>query len=245
MTTTSMTWNRLKNLVKNRDKAICYHCKKVASNGHCDHLIPLSKGGTDAIDNLVWSCEKCNLTKSNKIIEPNILQPIAPDNPLFEKAVSSLMPSRDAVPSFNNILTSLYTLAIEMMISPYPRYSTVMFWDWRHYCEVITDMRKRKIATWIRDRIWPISSGYRDFLYQLDEASISNEMSLKNALWSKWRYPSCPVEGCGKGAIIKISETKRSCPAGHTIKITPDPDALYSDYVIESIWPEKGKISYQ
>lgn len=240
-----MTWNRLRNLVRNRDKAICYHCKKVASDGHCDHLIPLSKGGTDAIENLVWSCENCNLSKGNKIPTPNILQPITPDNPLFEKAVSSLMPSRDAIPTFGSILTGLYTLVIETAIPPYPRYSTIMFWDWRHYCEVITGMRKRKAMTWIRDRIWPVSSGYRDFLSQLDETNVSSEMFLKNAKWSEWRYPSCPIEGCGRGAIIKISETKRSCPAGHIIKITTNPDGIYSDYIIESIWPERGKISYQ
>lgn len=34
---------------------------------HIDHLIPVSKGGDDEINNLVLSCAKCNLTKYNNI----------------------------------------------------------------------------------------------------------------------------------------------------------------------------------
>lgn len=34
---------------------------------HLDHIIPLSKGGTHTLDNIVWTCSHCNLTKSNTI----------------------------------------------------------------------------------------------------------------------------------------------------------------------------------
>lgn len=33
---------------------------------HADHIIPVSQGGTDEMDNLQTLCEKCNLAKSNK-----------------------------------------------------------------------------------------------------------------------------------------------------------------------------------
>ncbi len=49
----------------------CYHCSNELDHDtrravHLDHLIPLSKGGTHTLDNVVWSCACCNLTKSDK-----------------------------------------------------------------------------------------------------------------------------------------------------------------------------------
>lgn len=46
----------------------CYwcNCKILNNNYHLDHYIPLSKGGSHTIDNIVISCPSCNLRKSNK-----------------------------------------------------------------------------------------------------------------------------------------------------------------------------------
>jgi hypothetical protein len=35
---------------------------------HVEHIVPVSLGGTDALDNLAWACPGCNLTKSNRVI---------------------------------------------------------------------------------------------------------------------------------------------------------------------------------
>lgn len=56
-----------------RDNFTCRYCGKKATDGeimHVDHILPISKGGTDNIDNLCTSCEECNLGKTNKIILP-------------------------------------------------------------------------------------------------------------------------------------------------------------------------------
>lgn len=45
---------------------MCYYCGRHGPDGHVDHLIPLSRGGTDDLENLVWSCEPCNLGKGAK-----------------------------------------------------------------------------------------------------------------------------------------------------------------------------------
>lgn len=50
----------------------CYYCKidvKVGFNLNMDHVIPLSRGGTHTIENLVPSCKLCNLRKGTKSIE--------------------------------------------------------------------------------------------------------------------------------------------------------------------------------
>jgi hypothetical protein len=50
-----------------RDRFVCQYCGRTPPTVilHCDHVIPQSGGGPDEIDNLVTSCEDCNLGKSN------------------------------------------------------------------------------------------------------------------------------------------------------------------------------------
>ena len=61
-----MPSDELAKLIKKSKK--CYWCSTALSNGdiHIDHYVPLSKDGTHNIDNIVISCPKCNLDKSNK-----------------------------------------------------------------------------------------------------------------------------------------------------------------------------------
>jgi len=63
------SWSRLRRQVKKRDEAVCQYCGIEAQVGHVDHVVPLSRGGTDTIDNLVWSCRKCNLSKRDKLLD--------------------------------------------------------------------------------------------------------------------------------------------------------------------------------
>ncbi len=43
----------------------CVYCGEPSE--HADHVIPLSRGGTHDIDNLVPACSKCNLSKGSKL----------------------------------------------------------------------------------------------------------------------------------------------------------------------------------
>lgn len=46
---------------------LCFWCNKSYDNNyHIDYFYPISLGGTNSIDNIVVSCPRCNLTKSNK-----------------------------------------------------------------------------------------------------------------------------------------------------------------------------------
>lgn len=49
-------------------KGRCYWCKRVVGNDyHVDHVIPLSKGGSNGRENIVVACPPCNLSKKDKM----------------------------------------------------------------------------------------------------------------------------------------------------------------------------------
>lgn len=60
----TVTIDALANLLTHQNNN-CYYCgSTLDTDKHLDHYIPLSKGGTHSINNVVWSCPKCNLTKN-------------------------------------------------------------------------------------------------------------------------------------------------------------------------------------
>lgn len=53
--------------VFHRDSFTCQYCGRSAPDVvlHVDHVVPVSKGGTNSIENLVTACAECNLGKSD------------------------------------------------------------------------------------------------------------------------------------------------------------------------------------
>ena len=64
---TRASWYRRRRAVKSRDSAICQYCGEFNLDGHVDHILPLSKGGTDDLDNLAWACAECNKRKGTRV----------------------------------------------------------------------------------------------------------------------------------------------------------------------------------
>lgn len=54
-----------------RQKRKCYYCKAKFADGkrayHIEHIVPLSRGGSNTIENIVLACPHCNLSKSDKL----------------------------------------------------------------------------------------------------------------------------------------------------------------------------------
>lgn len=49
-------------------KGRCYYCQaKVGDNYHVDHVIPLSRGGSNGPENIVVACVSCNTSKRDKL----------------------------------------------------------------------------------------------------------------------------------------------------------------------------------
>jgi len=48
---------------------ICPYCGNLFTDGHIDHIVPVSKGGTNEKNNLVYCCATCNHRKHSKSLE--------------------------------------------------------------------------------------------------------------------------------------------------------------------------------
>lgn len=49
-------------------KGRCYYCgKEVGDAWHPDHVVPISRGGSNFPDNIVISCPQCNMRKNDKL----------------------------------------------------------------------------------------------------------------------------------------------------------------------------------
>lgn len=59
---TGKLWEVIRSCVFWRDGNTCVYCGS-KNELHCDHIIPISKGGTNNISNLNTSCRECNLSK--------------------------------------------------------------------------------------------------------------------------------------------------------------------------------------
>lgn len=47
----------------------CAYCGVRPKRVHVDHIVPMSKGGSSGLDNLLPACEQCNIVKSDKDLE--------------------------------------------------------------------------------------------------------------------------------------------------------------------------------
>jgi len=71
---TGNSWRRIRELVRERDGEACQYCGKTALAGEADHILPLSKGGSDTLDNLVWACSECNAQKKDMTLREWVKQ---------------------------------------------------------------------------------------------------------------------------------------------------------------------------
>jgi len=54
--------------VQDAANGVCLYCGEHFEEGHIDHIIPVSKGGTNDRENLVYCCAYCNMSKGDKLL---------------------------------------------------------------------------------------------------------------------------------------------------------------------------------
>ena len=57
-------WQVMRLVVFERDGWTCVYCGLRSGALTCDHVIPVSRGGSSTLDNLVTACLACNLAKA-------------------------------------------------------------------------------------------------------------------------------------------------------------------------------------
>jgi 5-methylcytosine-specific restriction endonuclease McrA len=62
-------WKKISKQVFKRDKYTCKYCNQKGGILEVDHIIPISKGGSNHLSNLTTSCRKCNRQKKDKTVE--------------------------------------------------------------------------------------------------------------------------------------------------------------------------------
>lgn len=68
-----------------RDDGLCSYCHKPVeiAKGTMDHVMPVSRGGADAWENVVLSCDRCNQLKDNKLPVGEWKPRVIPYEPTF------------------------------------------------------------------------------------------------------------------------------------------------------------------
>lgn len=62
-------WRRIRQAVFVRDRHICQYCGRKSERLECDHIVPISKGGSNTMDNLITACFDCNRSKRAHTLE--------------------------------------------------------------------------------------------------------------------------------------------------------------------------------
>lgn len=64
----ALEWAEIRALVFERDDFTCAYCGERGGKLECDHVHPLSKGGSNDVENLATACFKCNRSKHAKTL---------------------------------------------------------------------------------------------------------------------------------------------------------------------------------
>ncbi|MDP5277200.1 HNH endonuclease [Chengkuizengella axinellae] len=62
-------WKEISRKVFERDDYTCFYCGEKGGLLEVDHMMPISRGGSNDLSNLTTSCRRCNRQKRDKTVE--------------------------------------------------------------------------------------------------------------------------------------------------------------------------------
>jgi hypothetical protein len=79
---------KIRQIIRDRDNYTCQYCGlQNPYSGIIEHIIPVSKGGSNKPHNLVFACQRCNTEKKNKVWVPDNLDGITINQPQWREFV--------------------------------------------------------------------------------------------------------------------------------------------------------------
>lgn len=61
-------WTLVRRRIFERDNYTCAYCGERGGNLQCDHIVPVTRGGSNEDENLTTSCAQCNMSKGALLI---------------------------------------------------------------------------------------------------------------------------------------------------------------------------------
>ena len=61
-------WKNIRSAIFERDNYTCQYCGARGVRLECDHILPVSRGGSSEYDNLVTACFECNRSKRDNTL---------------------------------------------------------------------------------------------------------------------------------------------------------------------------------
>lgn len=61
-------WRVLRETIFDRDNYTCTYCGDRGGRLECDHIVPVSRGGSNDVENLTTACFDCNRSKRDKLV---------------------------------------------------------------------------------------------------------------------------------------------------------------------------------
>ena len=133
--------NKLRFEILKRDGFTCQYCGRKAPEVELeiDHIVPVAKGGSNEIDNLITACHECNNGKFDRCLEdPAEFQTVN-----AEKIRADAIPIiRDAIENAKRKTAAFNSLAD--LISEYVFYASDIILDDRERESVINALRQEK-----------------------------------------------------------------------------------------------------
>ena len=153
-----------------RDGFQCQYCGRnpPAVVLHCDHVVPVVEGGPDSEDNLITSCQDCNLGKAAS----PATRPLRPGLP---ERTESIREAEEQLAEYRKLLQARERRTDENIETVHHHYQA-LYWDIYGQDWTLTPNGLRSLRQWLRD--WTVEDLKDAFSIAVPRFEPTNDRAL-------------------------------------------------------------------